>query len=120
MGGGQPNKINCKIKCRDGQKKNQNPVFNGLGRTIAVKCYLGGDRFFAVGCKSHELMDGTEGTYPAAEKPAQNDGQDNGGKSPQQAGIQGAGAQQGGQSDQWIQLNDPVYRPAAQLPPLIP
>ena len=64
-------------------------------------------------------MDGAEGADPAAEKSAKNDGQDNGDKSPQQTGIEGAGAQQGGQSDQWIQLNDPVYGPAAQLPPLI-
>ena len=101
-------------------RKDQNPVFEGLGRAITVNLYFGGDRFFAIGCKSHKLMDGTKGTYPAAEKPAENDGQDNRGKSPQQAGIQGAGAQQGGQSNQWIQLNDPVDRPAAQLPPLIP
>ena len=65
-------------------------------------------------------MDGTEGTYPAAEKPAENDGQDNRGKTPQQSGIQGSGAQQGGQSNQGVQLNEPVYRPATQLPPVIP
>ena len=74
MGGGQSNQVDCKLKCRDGQKKSQDPVLDGLCRTIAVEFYFGGDRFFAVGCKSNELMDGAEGAYPAAKKPAQNDG----------------------------------------------
>ena len=36
-------------------------------------------------------MDGAEGAYPAAEKPAENNGQDNGGKTPQQSSVEGAG-----------------------------
>jgi hypothetical protein len=64
-------------------------------------------------------MNGPERAQPTTKEPAQDDGQYDGGNTPQQAGIQRARAKQRRQTNERVQLDDPVNGPSAQLPPMI-
>ena len=91
-------------------------MFCGYGSGLTDFFCIGS---FASAQKTDQLVKGAEGAYPAAEKPPQKHGQYYGENPPQKPCIQGSGAQQGGQSHQRIQLNEPVDGPSAQLPPLL-
>jgi hypothetical protein len=67
--------------------------------------------------KANGMMQGTEGTDPAAKKPSQNNSQDDRGKGPKQPGIQCARGYDGAQGHQGIQLQKQIYGPAPKLPP---
>ena len=64
-------------------------------------------------------MDASKRAKPPAKKPSENNGQGDCGESPEETGIDAVGAQQGSETDQRIQLQEPIDGPSSQLPPLL-
>ncbi|VTR68083.1 hypothetical protein DESC_690020 [Desulfosarcina cetonica] len=101
---------------RGTEQEDQQGVLETLGRPVAVGRHARRSLVPAVGQPAHGLVQGAEGADPTAKHPPQKDGQDQGEKPPQQAGVQTAGGDQAAQAHQGIELQQPVDRPAAQLP----
>ena len=99
-----------------GEEKNQDVIFDRLGGPEAVRLQLDGQFFPAPAQVSQELVHRPERTDPAAEHTPQNEGEGDGYKSPQQAGVERARGQQGCDPHQRVQLEQPVDRPAPELP----
>jgi hypothetical protein len=64
-------------------------------------------------------MDGPKRAKPAAEKPAYDNGENNGCNAPYQSGIEGTGGDECPDTDQGIKLEKPVDRPPSELPPFV-
>ncbi len=62
-------------------------------------------------------MDRSKRADPPTEKPPEQHRQHNGRQPPKEALIKRSGRQQGTESDQGVELKEPVNRPAAKLPP---
>jgi hypothetical protein len=79
-----------------------------------------GKGLFSVSQIARAVVDGSEGTNPAAKETTDQEGEKDHGYGPQKARIQGVGREEGCDRNQRVELQEPVYRPAPQLVPTYP
>ena len=101
------------------QHGDQDVIFDHLAVAVLVHGHALGVFFAAASEPADELMQRAERTNPAAEKPAQQNRQHHGGQRPKQSGVNRLGGEQRAERHQRIELQQPVDRPAAQLPPAV-
>ena len=101
------------------QHGDQDVVFDHLAVAVLVHGHPLGVFSATPSQPADELMQRAEWTDPAAEKPSQQNCESHSCQRPKQSGVYRLGGEQRAEGHERIELEQPVDRPAAQLPPAV-